>query len=133
MTNIAIVYSNYNSDITKKMVGNALKVAKKLNLDVKETITVPGVLEIPFVVKKLLENKNIEGIATLGAVIKGDTDHDDLVAYTAAHKLVDLSLKYNKPVSIGIIGPNASKEVAIKRIIEYSTRAIETINKMLKI
>lgn len=130
---IGIIYAEYNSELTEKMYKNALLTAKQLGLEVIKTVKVPGTLEIPFALKRLLQYKEIDAVATLGVVIKGDTDHDELVAYTAASKIIKLSLHHNKPVSIGIIGPNASKKAAKKRIYEYSSRAIETIYKMLRI
>ena len=131
--NLAIVTADFNSKITNKMESIAKKQAIKLGAAIKQTIHVPGAFEIPFAVKKLIKQKEINGIITLGAVIKGDTDHDQVVANNAAEQILKLSLKYEKPVSLGIIGPNATRTQAEEKLESYAKRAAEAVIKMLNI
>ncbi|MBL7147552.1 MAG: 6,7-dimethyl-8-ribityllumazine synthase [Nanoarchaeota archaeon] len=131
--NIAIVTADFNSKITHKMEEIAKKHAISLGAKIKKTIHVPGAFEIPFAVKKLIKNKEIKGIITLGAVIKGDTGHDQIVANNAAQQIIKLSLEYEKPISLGIIGPNVTKEQATARLENYAKRAAEAVIKMLNI
>ena len=131
--NIAIVTADFNSKITHKMEEIAKKHAISLGEKIKKTIHVPGAFEIPFAVKKLIKNKEIKGIITLGAVIKGDTGHDQIVANNAAQQIIKLSLEYEKPISLGIIGPNVTKEQATARLENYAKRAAEAVIKMLNI
>lgn len=130
--NIAIVVSEFNPEITGKMRENAERHAKKLGVNVKQVVMVPGAFEIPLAVKRLLKNDDIAGVVTLGAVIKGGTDHDVVITHSVAKKLLGLSLKHEKPVSLGILGPNITWEQSRKRINEYSERAVEAVVKMLK-
>ncbi len=130
---IAIVVAEYNSDITFKMRDIAVKHAKSLGAEISEIITVPGTFEIPYAVKILLKKKNIDGVITLGAVIKGGTNHDEIVAHNAARKILDLSLEFEKPVSLGISGHGISREKAVERIEEYAKRAVETVIRMVEI
>jgi len=111
----------------------AKKQAIKLGADIKQVIHVPGAFEIPFAVKKLIKQKKIEGIITLGAVIKGDTGHDQVVANNAAKQILNLSLKFEKPVSLGIIGPNVTRKQAEEKLESYAKRAAEAVIKMLDI
>lgn len=129
---IAVVVSKFNSGITSKMKEKALMHAEKLNVQVAKVIEVPGSFEIPLAVKNLLEDKNIHGVATIGTIIKGDTNHDEVVAHSVAKKLLDLSIEFNKPVSLGISGPNITPEQSKKRIEEYAERAVENVVKMLR-
>ena len=123
--------AEFNYDITMLMKEKAVSHAEFLGVDT-EVVLVPGTFETPLAVKKLLERDDIDAVAVLGAVIKGETDHDQVVAHQAARKLLDLSLEYNKPVSLGIIGPNATREQASERIDEYARRAVEAAVKMVK-
>ncbi len=123
---LGIVMSTFNEKITSRMKKAALKKAKKLKITVVSVVEVPGAYDIPFACKIMLEKKKVDAIAALGAIIKGDTDHDQLIAYTAAKALTKLSLKYQKPVALGIIGPNATGAQAKKRAEEYAERAVET-------
>lgn len=129
---IAIVVSQFNCEITSKMEEKALQHAKKLGAEVVKIVKVPGAFEIPFAVKKLLEEKNIDGVVTIGAIIKGGTNHDQVIAHAVAKKLLDLSIEYGKPVSLGISGPNMTWKKAEERIEEYATRAVDSVVKMMR-
>ncbi len=129
---IGIVVSEFHYDITSKMLERAKVHAKLLGAEVGGVIWVPGSFDMPLAIKRLLEEKDIEGVATLGVVIKGDTNHDEVVANQAARKITDLSLQFGKPVSLGIIGPNATRAMAVERIEEYAKRSVESVVKMGK-
>ncbi len=129
---IAIVVSKFNHEITSKMKEKALQHAKKLGVNVVKIIEVPGAFEIPFAVSQLLKEKKIDAVVTLGTIIKGDTNHDEVVAHSVARKLLDLSIEHKKPVSLGISGPSITWEQSEKRIEEYAVRAVETVVEMLK-
>ena len=129
---IAIVVSRFNSEITCKMNLAAQKKIKQQKSKLVKVVEVPGAFEIPFAVSKLLKDKNIDGVVTLGTVIKGGTDHDQVVAHSVARKLLDLSAKYEKPVALGISGPNITWEQAKKRIKEYAERAVDTVLEILR-
>tara|TARA_Y100000310_G_scaffold225886_1_gene227964 strand:- start:244 stop:684 length:441 start_codon:yes stop_codon:yes gene_type:complete len=130
MNKIGIVVSRFNEDITSVMKDKALEISKESDLEVVEVIEVPGAFEIPFAVQELLE-KNVDGVATLGAVIKGKTDHDEVIMNSIGKKLIDLSLKYKKPVTLGVIGPKATREQVEDRKVEYTKRSIESLAYML--
>ena len=129
---IAIVVSQFNHEITSKMEKKALQHAKKLKVEIAKIVKVPGAFEIPLAVSKVISDKNIAGIVTLGAVIKGETDHDVVITRSVAKKLLDLSIKFKKPISLGISGPNITWQQAEKRIDEYATRAVDSVVKMLR-
>jgi 6,7-dimethyl-8-ribityllumazine synthase len=105
--------------------------AKNLNIHVKKICYVPGTFDMPLIVEKLLKNEQIDAIVTIGAVIKGDTGHDLIIANTTARLLADLSLKYQKPVTLGITGPDMTANQARRRIVTVPKRAIEAANKMV--
>ena len=129
---IAIVVSKFNYEITSKMREKALQHAKKIGANVIKVVEVPGSFEIPLAVKRLLEDKNIGGVATIGAIIKGGTDHDVMIAQAIAYELLYLSVEFGKPVSLGISGPNITWQQSEKRIEEYALRAVDTVVSMLR-
>ncbi|MEM0199867.1 MAG: 6,7-dimethyl-8-ribityllumazine synthase [Saccharolobus sp.] len=129
---LGIVVAEFNYDITYLMLQKAISHAKFLGAEVKIIVKVPGTYDIPLMVKKVLEKNFIDAVITLGAVIKGETRHDDLVANQTARKLLDLSVEFGKPVTLGIIGPGATREQAVERIEEYATRAVEAAVKLAK-
>ena len=128
---IGIVASEFNYDITYAMVELAKEEASFLGAEVTHVVKVPGTFDIPLAVKRLLEKRDVDGVVTLGAVIEGETKHDEIVIQNAARKIVDLSLEYNKPVSLGIAGPGLSRLQAHERV-DYAKRAVEAVVKMAR-
>lgn len=129
---LGIVVAEFNYDITYLMLQKALNHAKFLGAKVVYVLKVPGTFEIPIGVKKLLEKGGIDAVVALGAVIQGETKHDELVANQAARKIMDLSLEYGKPVTLGVIGPGASRMQALERVEDYARRAVEAAIKLVK-
>lgn len=130
--NIGIVVGEFHYDITENMLNKAKEHAEFLGCNVVEVFKVPGSFDMPLAIKTLLAKDNIEGVVCLGAVIKGDTDHDQVVAQHAARKMVDLSLEYNKPVSLGVSGPGMTRVEAVERIEDFSRRSVESVVKMIR-
>ncbi len=126
---IGIVVSEFNYDITQMMLERAKSHAEFLGVEVAETIHVPGVYDMPLAVKKLIKTKGIDGVVALGAVIEGETGHDDIIIGQASRKLTDLSVEYDKPVGLGITGPGMSRLQAEARI-ENAKTAVESVVKM---
>ncbi len=131
MARIGIVVAEFNHDITYLMLQKAVSHAKFLGLEVPIVVKVPGTYEIPLAAAKLLERNDIDGVVALGAVIKGATKHDELVAGQTARKLLDLMVQYGKPVGLGIIGPGATRMQALERVEDYARRSVEAVAKMI--
>ena len=128
---IGIVVSEYNFDITSMMLERAIEEAKFLGVDVAKVLKVPGTFDIPLGVKALLQVKEIDGVITLGAVIKGETDHDEIIMQNAGRKIEDLMLEFSKPVALGISGPGETRLQAQARI-EMAKDAVQGVVKMVK-
>ncbi len=130
---LGIVCANFNLDITEPMLREAVAFAKKEGADVKAVVEVPGAYEIPFAVKKLLKRKDIDAVATVGAVIKGETMHDEVIMFSIGSELARLSLEFEKPVGLGVSGPGQTYEQAKARIKEYAHRSVSAALKMARI
>ncbi|RAP48315.1 MAG: 6,7-dimethyl-8-ribityllumazine synthase [Methanosphaera sp. rholeuAM74] len=131
MIKIGAVVAEFNFDITSMMLELAKEHAKFLDAEITEVFPVPGVYDMPIAIKKLLDDGDVDAVITLGAVIEGDTEHDEIVVQHAARKITDLSLEYNKPVTLGISGPGMTRLEAHKRV-EYGKRAVEAAVKLVK-
>lgn len=121
---IGVVVSEFNREITFPMLGNAKKQAKKMDAIITYVCYVPGSYDMPVIVQELLKKKDVDAAVTLGAVIKGETNHDEIVAENAARLIADLSVKHSKPVALGITGPNMSLEQAKDRSEIVPIRAV---------
>lgn len=131
MIKIGAVVAEFNFDITSMMLELAKEHAKFLDAEITEVFPVPGVYDMPIAIKKLLDEGKVDAVITLGAVIEGDTQHDEIVVQHAARKITDLSLEYNKPITLGISGPGMTRLEAHKRV-EYGKRAVEAAVKLVK-
>lgn len=129
---LAIVVAEFNYDITYLMLQKALEHAKFLDAEVTYVAKVPGTYDMPIVVNELLKREDVDAVAAIGAVIQGETKHDELVAHQTARKLMDLSVDYGKPVGMGIIGPGANRVQALERAEEYARRAVEAAVKLAR-
>jgi len=126
---IGAVVSEFNYDITMMMLERAQEHANFLGAEIVKTIKVPGVFDMGLAIKKLLQDKNIDGVVALGAVIEGETEHDDIVIQHASRKIADLSIEFGKPVGFGITGPGMTRLQAEERI-ERAKAAVEAVVKL---
>ena len=129
---IGLVVSDFNADITHMMAKLAVEHAEFLGAKVTKQVRVPGAFDMPLAIKRLVDKKEIDGVVCLGAVIEGDTDHDQIVANNAARKMADLSVDSGKPVSLGVAGPGMSRADGVKRLDGYAKRGIESCLKMIR-
>lgn len=122
--------SEFNKEVTSRMLSVAQEKANLMKLKIIYTCKVPGAFDMPIIVDALLKKKNVDGIVTLGAIIKGQTKHDEVISHSTAKSLIDLSIKYQKPVSFGISGPGMQERHAYARIRPVAERAVEAVVKI---
>ncbi len=128
---IGIVVSEFNYDITGVMLERAKQHAEFLGVEVVEVVNVPGVYDIPLATKSLLKRDEIDATVALGAVLEGETEHDEIVMGQTSRKIVDLSVEYEKPVGLGITGPGMTRLQAEQRI-DRAKQAVEAVAKLHK-
>ena len=112
---LAIVAASFNAEITDRMVKGAVARAKERGASV-EVVRVPGTFEIPLALRQLLARKEFDAGVAIGAVIKGQTDHDALIVISVAKALLDLQRETGKAIGLGITGPGMTYRVALRRI-----------------
>jgi len=128
---LGFVVAEFNRDLTYMMEIEGEEHAKFLGAEVTEKIYVPGAYDMPLAIKKLLMEGKVDAVVTIGCVIEGATQHDEIVVQHASRKIIDLSLEYNKPVTLGISGPGMSRLEAHQRI-DYARRAVESAVKLVQ-
>ena len=129
---IGLVVSDYNADITHMMSKIAQEHAEFLGAKVTKLVRVPGAFDMALAVSKLVKRRDIDGAVCLGAVVEGDTKHDEIVAQNAARKITDLSVASGKPVALGVSGPGMTRADGVKRIESYAKRSVESALKMIR-
>ncbi|MBE4710151.1 6,7-dimethyl-8-ribityllumazine synthase [Limosilactobacillus fermentum] len=101
---IAIVVGKFNESVTRNLADGAVRTLKQfgINDDQIDLVWVPGAFEIAFAVKNLVASGNYAGVMTLGAVIKGETDHYDLICQSTS-AIMNLNAQGTIPVTFGIL------------------------------
>ena len=138
----AIVVSRYNESITGKLLDGALATLTEAGVadDFIVVAHVPGAWEIPLVAARLARGGNYDAILCLGAVIKGETTHDEHINRQVSQSLGQLSLETGLPVLFGVLTCN-TLEQAIHRSggnvgnkgVECAQAALEMVDLLRKL
>ncbi|MCU0781869.1 MAG: 6,7-dimethyl-8-ribityllumazine synthase [Akkermansiaceae bacterium] len=98
-TRICIVASKYNEEYSDALVNNAIDELSQLSPHARiDLIRVPGAFEIPVIVSSVLERDPPSAIIALGVIIRGATQHADLVARAVTEQLMRISVDHSLPV-----------------------------------
>jgi 6,7-dimethyl-8-ribityllumazine synthase len=114
---ICVVLADYYPDISNMLYEGSfreLQAAENENIIEigDDAIHVPGIFEIPVTISKLI--KEYDAFVALGCVIKGKTPHFNLISRTVVNAIMDLSIRYKKPIGNGII-TCLNKKQAVER------------------
>jgi 6,7-dimethyl-8-ribityllumazine synthase len=102
---VGIIASRFNEIITNKLLGGAEDglVRHGVEEDSITVVWVPGAFEIPTVAAKMAASGNYDALICLGAVIRGDTSHYDLVCNECAKGIAQVSMNTGVPTMFGIL------------------------------
>ncbi len=102
---IGIVVAEWNHEVTGNLLKGALETLKANGVQENNihTTWVPGSFELPLGAQFLLEGDKVDAVIVLGCVIQGETRHFDFVCHGTTQGIMDLNLKYNKPVIFGLL------------------------------
>lgn len=126
---IAIVISRFNDFITTPMLEECKRGLSDSGASEWEIFWVPGVFEIPAMIKKIIQTKKFQGVVTIGCVIKGETDHYEYICQGLTYGIQKIAIEASYPVIFGILTCQ-TVEQAIKRIkkgYEYGKNLIDLI------
>ncbi|HOY09576.1 MAG TPA: 6,7-dimethyl-8-ribityllumazine synthase [Candidatus Omnitrophota bacterium] len=103
--NYIIIVSHFNEMITQRLLDGCMEQLQKRGVCGKavRVVWVPGAFEIPVAALKAARKQSTAAVICLGAVIRGETYHFELVAENAAKGILDVSLLTGKPVVFGIL------------------------------
>jgi 6,7-dimethyl-8-ribityllumazine synthase len=116
MNTYGIVVSTYNATITDKLLEGARTTLIQSGVDQHaiRVVKVPGAWELPLAAKWLAESKDVVAVVALGAVIRGETTHDQHINRAVSNALMDLMQSTGKPIGFGLLTCN-TLEQAIHR------------------
>src|SRR3954453_5123080 len=112
----AIVVARYNEHITTKLLTGAVETLRAAGVsdDAIDVAWVPGAWEIPLVAQRMAQSEQYAAVLCLGAVIKGETTHDEHINRQVSISLGQIALDSDLPVLFGVLTCN-TVEQAIHR------------------
>jgi 6,7-dimethyl-8-ribityllumazine synthase len=131
---IGIVVSEWNDQITSNLLKGALEALKENGVsdDNIHIHTVPGAFELPLGAQFLLESLFLDGVITIGCVIQGETKHFDFVCKAATDGIMQLNLKYNKPVAFCLLTDNTMQQSIDRAGGKHGNKGVECAVACLK-
>ena len=101
----ALIGARFNLSITEMLMQSAAAELQKNGINRADIIQiwVPGAFELPQVCKRLIQTKRYAAIIALGAIIRGETAHFDLIAAECARGIMQLNLQFDTPVIFGVL------------------------------
>jgi|UniRef100_UPI00404A3320 6,7-dimethyl-8-ribityllumazine synthase len=99
---VAIISSSWHLELCNDLVAGAKKGLAQASITQIETIYVPGSFEIPLASQIAFE-KGFDAVVAVGLVLKGETPHFDYVCQGVTQGIIDVSLKFSKPIGFGVL------------------------------
>lgn len=121
---IGIVQARFNADVGHGLLSSCLAELKHLGVQDEDVlhVTVPGALEIPLALQKLAETQQFDALVALGAVIRGETYHFELVSNESGAGITRIALDYGMPIANAVL-TTENDEQAEARMADKGTEA----------
>jgi len=132
--NIAVVVADFNDFITRNLLAGCLAQLKKQGVPEKNirVVHVPGSCEIPLTALTLAKKKTIDAVIGLGAVIRGDTSHFELVCKSAAYGIQQAALMSGKPVIFGVLTTDTISQAQKRSELKGNNKGVDAAKAALQ-
>jgi 6,7-dimethyl-8-ribityllumazine synthase len=122
---VGFVCGSFHRDEVERMLAFATEEAGLLELNVGEVVWVPGSMEVPLALDRMLATH--DAAACLGIIEKGETQHGLAMGQAVIKTVLDLQLKHDKPIGLGIIGPGAEPKHIEPRLEPHARAAVRAV------
>jgi 6,7-dimethyl-8-ribityllumazine synthase len=129
---IAAICGSFHKKEIQRMLEYAEDEAKSKNSEISEVVWVPGSMEVPLALERLLERDDIDAAVTLGIIEVGETQHGLVMGQAVTRAIIELQIKHNKPVGLGIIGPGAEVHHIEPRLEPHARAAVGAVIAMFE-
>lgn len=131
MVSLGFVVATYHGPIIEQMETAALERAADYEVTVAETVRVTGVYDTVLPADRLARRDDIDAVVVIGAIIEGETDHDQVIGHAVATQLQSVAIERDTPVTLGITGPGMTADEAHARL-EYGANAVDAAIELLE-
>lgn len=116
MVALGLVVAEFHGPIIEEMEAEARTAAAEAEADIVDVSYVPGAYDTPLAADRLARRDDVDAVVVIGAIISGDTDHDQVIGNASAQGLTRVSLDHDTPVTFGISGPGMTAAEARDRV-----------------
>jgi 6,7-dimethyl-8-ribityllumazine synthase len=127
---LGIVASRFNEALARRLLARAEQEARKLGADAR-VVSVPGALEIPAALRWLAQSGRYDALVAIGAVIRGETYHFEVVANESARGVMEVALESGLPIANGIL--TTEDEAQAEARLEKGAEAVRVALEMAKL
>ncbi|NGZ88490.1 6,7-dimethyl-8-ribityllumazine synthase [Duganella aceris] len=122
---IGIVQARFNEDVCHGLLSACLAELKHLGVADDDVlhVTVPGALEVPLVLQKMAESQQFDALIALGAVIRGETYHFELVSNESGAGITRIGLDYGIPIANAILTTENDEQAEVRMAIKGADAA----------
>ena len=122
---VGLVCGSFHRAEVERMLAYATDEAVKHGLTIGDIVWVPGSMEVPLALDRLLRSH--EAAACLGIIEKGETQHGLAMGQAVIKTILELQLKHDKKIGLGIIGPDAKPKHIEPRLEPHARAAIGAV------
>ena len=127
---IAVICGSFHEHEVKRMLDWARKESENLSLELLEPVWVPGAMEVPLALERCCKLSQTDGAICLGIIEKGQTQHGLAMGQAVIKSIIEIQIRYDKPIGLGIIGPGAEPEHIEPRLEPHARAAVSAVAKM---
>ena len=124
---IVAVCGSFHKEEVEKMLDFARDEASLMNAELTDVVWVPGSMEAPLALERLLVREDVDGAIALGIIERGQTQHGMVMGQSVTRAIINLQIKHNKPIGLGIIGPGAEPEHIEPRLEPHARAAVGAV------
>ena len=129
---IAAVCGSFHKEEIQRMLEYAENEANINGAEISKIIWVPGSMEVPLALDRLLEDSEVDAAIALGIIERGETQHGLVMGQAVTRSIIELQIKFDKSIGLGIIGPGAEKHHIEPRLEPHARSAVNAVIKMSK-
>lgn len=111
---VAIVASRWNERIVDRLVEGAVRGLQRFGVQTIHHVSVPGAFELPFAALQLAQSKSVDAIVVVGAVIRGETSHYELISTECARGLQNVQMTTGIPVGFGVLTVENADQATVR-------------------
>jgi len=122
---IGVVQARFNEDICHGLLSACLAELKHLGVADEDIlhVTVPGALEVPLVLQKMAESQQFDALIALGAIIRGETYHFELVSNESGAGITRIGLDYGIPIANAILTTENDEQAEVRMAVKGADAA----------